>query len=85
MPDHVHMLLPMPHKYAVSKVVRYIEGRSAVPLARTCGEHRRKFAGQHFRARDYSVSSVGRDETAIRDYIRNQVEDKCPDQLRMRK
>jgi len=53
-------------------------------LARTYGEHKQNFAGQHFWARGYFVSTVGRDETAIREYIRNQeVEDKRLDQLWM--
>ena len=84
MPDHVHMLLSIPPKYAVSEVVGYIKGKSAIHLARTYGEHKQNFAGQHFWARGYFVSTVGRDETAIREYIRNQeVEDKRVDQLRM--
>ena len=48
------------------------------------GEHKQNFAGQHFWARGYFVSTVGRDETAIREYIRNQeVEDRRLDQLKM--
>jgi putative transposase len=50
----------------------YIKGKSAIHLARTDGEHKQNFAGQHFCARGYFVSAVGRDETAIREYIRNQ-------------
>jgi len=84
LPDHVHILISIPPKYAVSQVVGYIKGKSAIHLARTYGEHEQNFAGQHFWARGYFVSTVGRDETAIREYIRNQeVEDKRLDQLRM--
>ena len=84
MPDHVHMLLSIPPKYAVSSVVGFIKGKSAIHLARTYGEHKQNFAGQHFWARGYFVSTVGRDETAIREYIRNQeVEDKRIEQLKM--
>jgi putative transposase len=84
MPDPVHMLLSIPPKYAVSEVVEFIKGKSAIHLARTYGEHKQNFAGQHFWARGYFVSTVGRDETAIREYIRNQeVEDKRLDQLKM--
>jgi putative transposase len=55
-------------------------------LARTYGEHKQNFAGQHFWVRGYFVSTVGRDETAIREYNRNQeVEDKRLNQLRMLK
>ncbi len=55
MPDHVHMLLSVPPKYAVSQVVGYIKGKSAIHLARTYGGRRRNFVGQHFWARGYFV------------------------------
>jgi Transposase IS200 like len=66
LPDHVHMLLSIPPKYAVSNVVGYIKGKSAIHLARTCGERKRNFVGQSFWARGYFVSTIGRDEKAIR-------------------
>jgi putative transposase len=69
--DHVHMLISIPPKYAVSQVVGHIKGKSAIHLARTHDERKRNFVGQHFWARGYVVSTVGRDETVIRDYIRN--------------
>ena len=84
MPDHVHMLLSVPPKYAVSQVVGYIKGKSAIHLARTYGGRRRNFVGQHFWARGYFVSTVGRDEAAVRAYIQNQEqEDKRLEQLEM--
>ena len=72
MSDHVHMMLAIPPKYAVSQVVGYMKGKSAIHLARVYGERKRHFVGQHFWARGYFVSTVGRDETMIREYIRNQ-------------
>ena len=72
MSDHVHMMISIPPKYAVSQVVGYIKGKSAIHLARVYGERKRSFVGQHFWARGYFVSTVGRDEQAIREYIRNQ-------------
>jgi putative transposase len=72
MADHVHMLLSIPPKYAVSQVVGYIKGKSAIHLARVYGERKRNFVGQHFWASGYFVNTVGRDEEAIRVYIRNQ-------------
>lgn len=82
MPDHVHMMIAIPPKYAVSQVVGYIKGKSAIHLARVYGERKRSFVGQHFWARGYFVSTVGRDEAVIRAYIRAQVqEDKKLDQL----
>lgn len=48
MPDHVHMQIAMPPTYAVSHVVGYTKGKSAIHLARAHGENRRNFVGQHF-------------------------------------
>jgi len=72
MQDHVHMLIAIPPKYAVSQVIGFIKGKSAIHLARVYGERKRNFVGQHFWARGYFVSTVGRDEAQIREYIRNQ-------------
>jgi Transposase and inactivated derivatives len=82
MPDHVHMLIWIPPKYAVSQVVGYMKGKSAIHLARVYGEKKRNFVGQHFWARGYFVSTVGRDEGVIREYIRKQeAEDRRLEQL----
>jgi putative transposase len=82
--DHVHIMISIPPKYAVSSVVGYIKGKSAIHLARTYGERKQNYAGQSFWARGYFVSTVGRDEAVIRDYIRNQeVEDERLDQLNL--
>jgi putative transposase len=75
MPDHVHMMIAIPPKYAVSRVIGYIKGRSAIHLARVYAERKRNFVGRHFWARGYFVSTVGRDEATIREYIRNQEQD----------
>ncbi len=81
-PDHVHMMIAIPPKYAVSQVIGYIKGKSAIHLARAYGERKRNFVGQHFWARGFWVSTVGRDEKVIREYIRKQEEeDKRLDQL----
>ena len=70
--DHVHMMIAIPPKYAVSQVVGFIKGKSAIHLARVYGERKRNFVGQHFWARGYWVSTVGRDEATVREYIRKQ-------------
>ena len=46
----------------MSQVVGFIKGKSAIHLARVYGERKRNFVGQHFWARGYFVSTVGRDE-----------------------
>jgi putative transposase len=82
--DHVHMMISIRPKYSVSSVVGFIKGKSAIHLARVYGERKQNYAGQSFWARGYFVSTVGRDEATIRDYIRNQEqEDKRMDQLNM--
>ena len=53
-------------------MIGFIKGKSAIHLARVYGERERNLVGQHFWARGYYVSTVGRDETVIREYIRNQ-------------
>ena len=70
--DHVHICLSVPPKYSVSSVVGFIKGKSAIHLARVYAERKRNFAGQSFWARGYFVSTVGRDEAVIRNYIRHQ-------------
>lgn len=84
MVDHVHMMIAIPPKYAVSQVVGYIKGKSAIHLARVYGERKRNFVGQHFWARGYFVSTVGRDEAVIRAYIKKQEqEDQRLEQLNL--
>ena len=84
MPDHVHMMIAIPPKYLLSQVVGFIKGKSAIHLARVYGERKRNFVGQHFWARGFFVSTVGRDEEAIRAYIRSQEqEDQRPGQLNL--
>ena len=72
LPDHVHMLISIPPKYSVAQVVGYIKGKSAIWIARTYGGRQRNFTGEHFWARGYYVSTVGRDEQVIRAYIQQQ-------------
>jgi len=72
MPDHVHVLLSVPPKYAVAQVVGFIKGKSAIHIARTFMGRRQNYTGHHFWARGYSVSTVGKDEATVREYIRTQ-------------
>ena len=82
--DHVHMLVSIPPKYAVSQVVGYVKGKSAIHIARTYTGHDRNFTGQSFWARGYYVSTAGRDEAAVRQYIKSQREyDRKIDQMNM--
>ena len=84
MGDHVHMVLSIPPKYAVAQVVGFIKGKSAIHIARTYGGQRKNFSGQNFWARGYYVSTIGKDEKNVREYIRRQgEEDRELDQLKM--
>jgi len=83
MPDHVHMCISIPPKYAVAHVVGYLKGKSAIQVARRFGGRKRNFTGEHFWARGYFVSTVGLDEGMVRAYIRNQeAEDERYDQMK---
>jgi putative transposase len=84
MPDHVHILISIPPKYSVAQVVGYIKGKSAIHIARNYLGQRQNFTGQQFWAGGYHVSTVGRDEKVIREYIKTQeVEDQRLEQLNL--
>ena len=81
--DHVHMMLAILPKRSVSQVIGFIKGKSAIHIAREYAGRPQNFVGQHFWARGYFVSTVGRDEQTIRTYIRAQEQEDCrQDQLR---
>ena len=82
LPDHVHMLLSIPPKLAVSSVVGYIKGKSAIHVARHVLKKDRNYAGQSLWARGFLVDTVGRDTERIRRYIQDQeAQDQRLDQL----
>ena len=84
MADHVHIMISIPPKYAVSQVVGFIKGKSAIHIARMYAGRKRNYVGQSFWARGYFASTVGRDEKVIREYIRHQEdEDRRVDQLQL--
>jgi len=71
-PDHIHMLISIPPKNAVSQVVGYMKGKSAIHIARTYLGQKKNYNGMHFWARGYFVSTVGTDEEVVRAYNRDQ-------------
>jgi putative transposase len=77
MSDHVHVLISILPKYSVSQVIGFIKGKSAISIAINYMGRRRNFTGQKFWARGYHVSTVGRDEEVIRNYIRDQEAEDC--------
>jgi len=72
--DHVHMLIKIPPKYAVSEVIGYLKGKSAIAVARQFSGRKRNFNGEKLWARGYAVSTVGFEQEAVRNYIRHQEE-----------
>jgi putative transposase len=70
--DHVHMCMTIPPKYAVSEVVGYLKGKSAIAVARQFGEKQRNFNGERLWARGYAVSTVGFELDKVQDYIMDQ-------------
>ena len=84
MPDHVHMLLAIPPKYAVSQVVGYIKGKSASHFARVCGERKRGYVGQSFWARGCFVFDCrSRRNSHQRDIKNQENEDQKLEQLNL--
>lgn len=76
------MLISIPPKYSVAQVMGFIKGKSAIHIARVYAGRRKSFVGQHFWARGYWVSTVGKNEAAVRRYIQDQEkEDQRLDQL----
>ena len=83
-PDHVHLCISIPPKHAVSYLVGFIKGKSAISIARRFMGRAKNFTGENFWARGYFVSTVGLDEEMVRAYIRNQEkEDERYDQLKL--
>jgi putative transposase len=71
-PDHVHMCIEIPPKYAVSSVIGFLKGKSAIAIARQFRGKQSNFTGEHFWARGYAVSTVGFELEAVKRYIREQ-------------
>ena len=70
--DHVHLVLSIPPKYAVSEIIGTIKGRVAIRVFKEIPEFRKKYWGKRFWARGYFVSTIGVDERIIRQYIQKQ-------------
>ncbi len=75
MPDHVHMCIAIPPKYAVASVVGFMKGKSAIAVARKFSGKDQNFVGENFWARGYAVSTVGFELEKIQKYIREQETD----------
>ena len=70
--DHIHMCISIPPKYAVSSVIGYLKGKSAISVARHFGGRKQNFNGERFWARGYAVSTVGFNIEKVKEYIAHQ-------------
>ena len=83
-PDHVHMLISIPPKIAVSSCMGYLKGKSRVMLYEQFGEMKYKYRNREFWCRGYYVDTVGKDKAKIANYIKHQMdEDRLGEQLTM--
>ena len=83
-PDHVHMLISIPPKYSVSQIMGYLKGKSSTMLYERFGELKYKYRNRQFWCRGYYVDTVGKNESRIAEYVRNQLkEDEMGEQLRI--
>ena len=83
-PDHIHMLVEIPPKIAVSSFMGYLKGKSSTMLYEQFGELKYKYRNREFWCKGYYVDTVGKNESRIAEYIANQYkEDYLGDQLTM--
>ena len=75
MPDHVHILVSIPPKIAVSSFMGYLKGKSAMMIFEYHANLKYKFGNRHFWADGYYVSTVGLNEATVRKYIQEQEKD----------
>lgn len=68
--DHIHIVLWIPPKYAVSDILGFLKGKLALHLFDRFPKLGRKYWGRHVWSRGYCVSTVGIDEEMIRSYVR---------------
>ena len=83
-PDHIHMLLEIPPKIAVSSFVGYLKGKSSLMIYEQFPNLMYKYRNREFWCRGYYVDTVGKNAKKIEEYIRNQLEeDRMGEQLTM--
>ncbi len=84
-PDHIHMLISIPPKYSISQIVGYLKGKSSLMIFDKFANMKYKYGNRHFWCKGYYVSTVGRNEKIIAEYIQNQLqEDIANEQLTMK-
>ena len=83
-PDHVHMLVEIPPKYSVSSFMGFLKGKSSIMIYEKWGNMKYKYRNREFWCRGYYVDTVGKNESRIAEYMKNQLkEDGMGEQLRI--
>ena len=83
-PDHIHIFVEIPPKYSISGFMGYLKGKSSTMLYEQFGELKYKYRNREFWCRGYYVDTVGKNESRIAEYVRNQLKvDKLGEQLRI--
>ena len=83
-PDHIHLFVEIPPKMSVSSFMGYLKGKSSTMLYEQFGELKYKFRNRQFWCRGYYVDTVGKNESRIEEYIKNQLkEDELGDQMKI--
>ena len=83
-PDHIHILVEIPPKIAVSSFMGYLKGKSSTMLYEQFGELKYKYRSREFWCEGYYVDTVGKNERRIAEYIQKQLEeDQLGEQLTM--
>ena len=84
-PDHIHMLVEIPPSVSVSQFMGFLKGKSSLMIFDRHANLKYKYGNRHFWCRGYYVDTVGRNEGAIKEYIKNQLqEDIMADQISLK-
>ena len=82
MPDHIHLYVEIPPKYSVAEIMGYLKGKSSLMIFDRHANLKYKYGNRHFWCRGYYVDTVGKNTTAISEYISHQLrEDELGSQL----
>ena len=83
-PDHIHLLLSIPPKMSVSGFMGYLKGKSSLMIFQKFGNMKFAYRNREFWCKGYYVDTVGKNESRIAEYVRNQLkEDELGEQLRI--
>ena len=84
-PDHIHMLVSIPPNISIAQFMGYLKGKSTLMIFDRHANLKYRYGNRHFWCRGYYVDTVGRNEKAIREYVKNQLqEDIMNDQISLK-